>query len=54
MSERGGRVRKGHKFRASGTQETMEGSGANEVSGVFSEASRCKAPLILNEEADPF
>lgn len=62
MSERGGRVGKGHKFRASGsqeagrrkndagngTQETVEGSGANEVSGVFSEASCCRygAPLI--------
>ena len=36
------------KFRVSGTQETVEGAGANEVSGVLSEASccRCGAPLI--------
>ena len=68
MSERGGSVGKGHKFRVSGTQETGrrkqdagnrtqetgrrkrdagngtqktgEGAGANEVSGVLSEASR--------------
>ena len=47
MSERGGSVGKGHKFRVSGmqetgrrkrdagsgTQETVEGAGANEVSG---------------------
>ena len=38
----------GDKFRVSGTQETVEGAGANEVSGVLSEASccRCGAPLI--------
>ena len=44
------------KFRVSGTQETVEGAGANEVSGVLSEASccRCGAPLIKKEEADPF
>ena len=40
----------GDKFRVSGTQETVEGAGANEVSGVLSEASccrccRCGAPL---------
>ena len=36
------------KFRVSGTQETVEGAGANEVNGVLSEASccRCGAPLI--------
>ena len=28
----------GDKFRVSGTQETVEGAGANEVSGVLSEA----------------
>ena len=47
----------GDKFRVSGTQETVEGAGANEVSGVLSEASccRCGAPLIKKEEADhPF
>ena len=37
-----------------GTQETGEGAGANEVSGVFSEASRCGAPIIKKEEADAF
>ena len=44
----------GDKFRVSGTQETVEGAGANEVSGVLSEASccRCGAPLIKKEEAD--
>ena len=38
----------GDKFRVSGTQETVEGAGANEVSGVLSEASCCRrgAPLI--------
>ncbi|MBQ0126949.1 MAG: hypothetical protein KBS80_03020, partial [Bacteroidales bacterium] len=38
----------GDKFRVSGTQETVEGAGANEVSGVLSDASccRCGAPLI--------
>ncbi len=38
----------GDKFRVSGTQETVEGAGANEVSGVLSEATgcRCGAPLI--------
>ena len=38
----------GDKFRVSGTQETVEVAGANEVSGVLSEASccRCGAPLI--------
>ena len=30
------------KFRVSGTQETVEGAGANEVSGVLSEASCCR------------
>ncbi len=29
----------GDKFRVSGTQETGEGAGAHEVSGVLSEAS---------------
>ena len=43
----------GDKFRVSGTQETVEGAGANEVSGVLSEASccRCGAPLIKNHRA---
>ena len=68
MPERGGSVGKGHKFRVSGTQETGrrkrnagsetqetgEGAGAKEVSGVFSEASRCGAPIINKEEADTF
>ena len=44
----------GDKFRVSGTQETVEGAGANEVSGVLSEASRCGAPIINYEDADPF
>ena len=46
----------GEKFRVSGTPETVEGAGANEVNGVLSEASccRCGAPLIKKEEADPF
>ena len=41
----------GDKFRVSGTQETVEGAGANEVSGVLSETSccRCGAPLIKKE-----
>ena len=41
------------KFRVSGTQETVEGAGANEVSGVLSEASccRCGAPLIKKKES---
>ena len=53
---RGGEGSAGDKFRVSGTQETVEGAGANEVSGVLSEASccRCGAPLIKKEEADPF
>ena len=40
------------KFRVSGTQETVEGAGANEVSGVLSETSccRCGAPLIKKRE----
>ena len=68
MSERGGSVGKGHKFRVcgtqetgrrkrdagNGTQETGEGAGANEVNGVLSEASRCGAPIIKKEEADTF
>ena len=59
MSERGGSVGKGHKFRFSRTQEAgrrkqnagnrpqemVERAGANEVSGVFSESSRCGTPL---------
>ena len=32
----------GDKVRVSGTQETVEGAGANEVSGVLSEASCCR------------
>ena len=46
----------GDKFRVSGTQETVEGAGANEMSGVLSEASccRCGAPRIKKREADPF
>ena len=38
----------GDKFRVSGTQETVEGAGANEVSGVLEEASycRCEAPSM--------
>ena len=41
----------GDKFRVSGTQETVEGAGANEVSGVLSEANcyRCGAPLITKK-----
>ena len=68
MSERGGSVGKGRKCRVSGTQETGrrkrdavngtqetgEGAGANEVSGVLSEASRCGALIINKEEADTF
>ena len=43
----------GDKFRVSGTQETVEGAGANEVSGVLSEASCCRccrygAPLFYS------
>ena len=43
------------KFRVSGTQETVEGAGANEVSGVLSEASccRCGAPLIKKRRGRP-
>ena len=39
------------KFRVIGMQETVEGAGANEVSGVLSEASccRCGAPLITKK-----
>ena len=46
----------GDKFRVSGTQETVEGAGANEVSGVLSEASccRCGAPLIKKIRGRPF
>ena len=46
----------GDKFRVSGTQETVEGAGANEVSGVLSEASccRCGAPLIKNHRASRY
>ncbi|MCQ2170833.1 MAG: hypothetical protein MJY48_04660 [Bacteroidales bacterium] len=46
----------GDKFRVSGTQETVEGAGANEVSGVLSEASccRCGAPLIKKKRPTPF
>ena len=59
----------GDKFRVSGTQETVEGAGANvpgipqiidlwggAVSGVLSEAScwRCGATLVKKREADPF
>ena len=46
----------GDKFRDSGTRETVEGAGANEESGVLSEASccRCGAPRIKKREADPF
>ncbi|MCF0175441.1 MAG: hypothetical protein HUJ94_01250 [Bacteroidales bacterium] len=38
----------GDKFRDSGTQETVEGSGANKVSGVLSEAGCCQygTPLL--------
>ena len=45
----------GDKFRVSGTQETVEGAGANEVSGVLSEASccRCGAPLIKKRRGRP-
>ncbi len=45
----------GDKFRVSGTQETVEGAGANEVSGVLSEASccRCGAPLIKKSSREP-
>ena len=35
----------GDKFRVSGTQETVEGAGANEVSGVLSEVSCAAAEL---------
>ena len=46
----------GDKFRVSGTQETVEGAGANEVSGVLSEASccRCGAPIIKKRRGRPF
>ena len=69
MSERGGSVGKGHKFRVSvmqeagrrkldagnGMQETVEGAGANEVSGVLSEASGCRGgeSLSLAPTHDP-
>ena len=45
----------GDKFRVSGTQETVEGAGANEVSGVLSEVSccRCGAPLIKKTSREP-
>ena len=45
----------GDKFRVSGTQETVEGAGANKVSGVLSEASccRCGAPLIKKSSREP-
>ena len=44
------------KFRVSGTQETVEGAGANEVSGVLSETSccRCGAPLIKKKRPTLF
>ena len=44
------------KFRVSGTQETVEGAGANKVSGVLSEASccRCGAPLIKKKRPTLF
>ena len=43
------------KFRVSGTQETVEGAGANEVSGVLSEASGCRGgeSLSLAPTHDP-
>ena len=43
------------KFRVSGTQETVEGAGANEVSGVLSEASCCRGgeSLSLAPTHDP-
>ena len=46
----------GDKLRVSGTQETVEGAGANEVSGVLSEASccRCGAPLIKKKRPTLF
>ena len=49
---RGGEGSAVDKFRVSGTQETVEGAGANEVSGVLSEASccRCGAPLIKKQD----
>ena len=45
----------GDKFRVSGTQETVEGAGANEVSGVLSEASCCRGgeSLSLAPTHDP-
>ena len=44
------------EFRVSGTQETVEGAGANEVSGVLSEVSccRCGAPLIKKKRPTIF
>ena len=43
------------KFRVSGTQETVEGAGANEVSGVLSEASCCRCGTSnFTKEADLF
>ena len=46
----------GDKFRVSGTQETVEGAGANEVSGVLEEAGccRCEAPLIKKKRPTLF
>ena len=46
----------GDKFRVSGTQETVEGAGANEVSGVLEEAGccRCGAPLIKKKRPTLF
>ncbi|MBQ0024587.1 MAG: hypothetical protein KBT00_02530 [Bacteroidales bacterium] len=46
----------GDKFRFSGTQETVEGAGANKVSGVLSGASccRCGAPRIKKEKPTIF
>ena len=45
----------GDKFRVSGTQETVEGAGANEVSEVLSEASCCRSgeSLSLAPTHDP-
>ena len=46
----------GDKSRVSGTQETVEGAGANDMSGVLSEASccRCGTPLIKNKRPTLF
>ncbi len=43
----------GDKFRVSGTQETVEGAGANEVSGVLSEASCCRCGALLIKKKRP-